>query len=80
MNQQLVDQIKNRAGVTDETARQAAEAVVAFLKEKLPDSVAPHVTAVMSGESINDSIQDSVGDAIGDKLGGLGSMFGGDDD
>lgn len=75
MNQQLIDQIKTRAGVTDETAKQAAEAVVAFLEEKLPDAVAPHVKAVMSGESMTDSIQD----AVGSKLGGLGSMFGGDD-
>ncbi len=75
MNEELINQIKSRADVTDETARLAAEAVVSFLEEKLPDSVAPHVTAVMSGESLGNSIQDSVGDAIGDKLGGIGGMF-----
>ena len=79
MHQQLIDQIKTKAGVTDETAMLAANAVLSFLQEKLPDSVAPHVAAVMSGESVTDSIQDTVTDAIGDKLGGLGGMFGGDD-
>ena len=79
MQQELIDRIKNTAGVSDETAGLAAKAVLGFLQEKLPDSVAPHVASVMSGQSLTDSIQDSVTDAIGDKLGGLGSMFGGDD-
>lgn len=75
MNKQLINQIKTRADVSEETAIQAAEAVVAFLEEKLPDAVAPHVKAVLNGETMTDSIQD----AIGDKLGGLGGLFGGDD-
>ncbi len=79
MQQELIDRIKNIAGVGDETAQQAAAAVLGFLTEKLPDSIAPHVTAVMKGGSIKDTIQDSVTGAMGDKLGGLGSMFGGGD-
>lgn len=72
MNQQLISQIKTRANVTDETAEEAAEAVMAFLTEKLPDSVAPHVLGVMRGESAGDQMKE----AVAGKLGGLGGMFG----
>lgn len=76
MQQELIDRIKAKAGVSDETAQAAAEAVIGFLEDKLPASIAPHVAAVASGQSLGDTVQG----AIGDKLGGLGSMFGGGDE
>lgn len=74
MEEKLIQQVMERTGVSREVAEKAAEAVISFLEEKLPDAVAGHVRTVAKGGSL----MDAVGGGLGDKLGGLGGLFGKD--
>lgn len=68
MQKELIDKIKNRANVSDDTAKAAAEAVIGFLKDKLPANVAPMIDSAANGESLTKGVTDSIG-------GKLGKMF-----
>lgn len=71
---ELVNQVAQRTGLSQDQARQAAEAVIGFLKDKLPAPIASQLDGVLSGQANPDDIAGQAGQA----LGGLGGMFGGD--
>lgn len=69
MQQQLIEQISQRAGIPPEKAQAAADTVISYLKEHLPAPVASQVDNALSGE-------DSSGGGVAGAAGKLGGMFG----
>lgn len=69
MFDEIVKTVQDRAGVSDEVARNAVKATIAVLEEKLPDGLKPHVRSVlgMDGDAEtadgDDGLMDSVMDA-----------------
>jgi hypothetical protein len=51
MDQQLVNQIAQRAGISPDQATQAAQAVVEFLKGRLPGPIASQLDSVLGGQA-----------------------------
>lgn len=66
MMDQIVQQIVQRTGLSEELARQAAQIAVGVLKEKLPAPIAAQVDLALNG-----------GDLTQNLLGGLGGLLGG---
>lgn len=67
--EELIKQVSERAGISEEQARAAVETVAGFLKERVPAPYNSYVDSFMGGGS---------GEGGGGILGTLGSMFGGD--
>ena len=62
---ELVNQVQAKTGLSHDQAMAAAQAVIDFLKAKLPGPVAGQLDSVLKG-----------GGNIGDAAKGLGGMFG----
>ena len=62
---ELIKQVTQKVGISEEQATQAVETVMGFLKDKLPAPIASQVEAVLGGGETPD-----LGD-IGKSLGGL---------
>lgn len=72
MMDELVNSVSAKTGLSPEQAKSAAEAVIGFLKEKLPAPIAGALdSAVGGGEG------GGLADSASGMLGGLGGMFGG---
>lgn len=70
MLNELVAQVAQKTGISEDQARTATETVIGFLKQRLP---APAASAL-------DGVIGSGGDMLGqaqNMMGGLGGMFGG---
>ncbi len=61
---ELIKQVTQKVGISEEQAKQAVETVIKFLQDKLPSPLAEQVEGVLSGGELD------MGD-LGDKLGGL---------
>lgn len=68
---ELVQQVKSRAGLSDEQARKAVETVLQALKQHLPDPLGQQLDGLLSG---NKSLSD-LGD-MGGMMDNLGGMLG----
>lgn len=68
---ELVNQVAQKTGLSPDQARQAVDAVLGFLKDKLPGPIGSQIDNVLSGQSANP------GDIAGQALGGLGGILGG---
>jgi hypothetical protein len=66
MEQQILQLIQERAGISEQQAKTALDTVVGFLKEKLPAPVAGQVDMALKGD---------MGD-LGGMAAGLGGLFG----
>lgn len=66
--QELIQQIVERAGISEQSAEQAVDTVIAYVKEHAPAPVAAQLENYLSGESGQS--------AVGAAKGALGSMFG----
>ena len=64
--EELIKQVSERAGISEEQARSAVETVAGFLKERVPAPYNTYVDSFLSGEG------------GGGLLGSLGGLFGGD--
>jgi uncharacterized protein (DUF2267 family) len=62
---ELIKQVAQKVGISEDQAQQAVEMVLGFLKDKLPAPVASQVESVLKGGGTPD-----LGD-LGEKLGGL---------
>ena len=62
---ELIKLVTEKAGISEDQAAKAVEAVMGFLKDKLPGPIASQVEGVLGGGGMPD-----VGD-VGKKLGGL---------
>lgn len=74
--QQLASLFQERLGMSEELSTKASTLAFEFMKEQLPDSIAPHLDTLIASDNLGDAVKG----AIGSKLGGLGSMFGGGGD
>jgi uncharacterized protein (DUF2267 family) len=59
---ELIEQLKSRVGLDDNKARSAAQTVLEFLKQRLPEPIASQVESHLSGGGAED---------LGGKLGGM---------
>ena len=69
---ELVNRVAEKTGLAPEQARSAAEAVIGFLKEKLPAPIAGQLDNYVSGEGGGD-----FSGQAGNLMNNLGGMFGG---
>ena len=65
---ELVKQVAQKVGISEEMAKTAVETVINFLKDKLPDPIARQLDNIMGGQNV-------AGNA-GDLLQGLGGLLG----
>lgn len=63
---ELIKTVSQKTGLPQEQAKMAADAVLAFLKEKLPAPIASQIDGVLSGK----------GPDLGAAAGALGGLFG----
>jgi hypothetical protein len=66
---ELIRMVSQRTGLPADQARQAAETVISFLKDKLPAPLASQLDSVVNGGGS--------GNNLGNIASGLGGMFGG---
>ena len=64
--EELVKRVSERAGISEEQARSAVDAVAEFLKERVPPMYAGYIDKFMGGS----------GGEQGEGSGGIGKMFG----
>jgi len=71
---ELIKQVVERTGISEQQARTAVDTVVGFLKNRLPAPIAGQVDGAlgMAGGAVG-----TIADKAGDVLGGLGGMLGG---
>jgi uncharacterized protein (DUF2267 family) len=69
MMEELVRQVAERTGISEEQARTAVTTVLGFVKERLPEPIAGQVESALSG-------QPGEGGGLGSLGGALGGMFG----
>ncbi len=62
----LVNAIKDKAGISEDQAKQAADVAVNFIKDKLPDNLADKLDGIISGD----------GGGAADMMGKLGGLMG----
>jgi hypothetical protein len=74
MMDELISKITERTGLQPEQAKGAAEAVLEFLKARLPASIAGNLHSIVSGGSTTEA----GGSMLGDTAAKLSSMFGKD--
>jgi uncharacterized protein (DUF2267 family) len=76
--QEIVQKLIQELNLDEAVAKQAVEAILGALKEKLPAPIAEQLEGVLNGENFDAS---QLGDLLGggDKgvLGGIGDMLGG---
>jgi uncharacterized protein (DUF2267 family) len=71
---ELIKQVSQRTGISEDKARTAVDTVVGFLKERLPAPIAGQVDNVLNSSA---GAMGSAGDAIADRAGDvLGGIFG----
>ncbi|HEV2859901.1 MAG TPA: hypothetical protein VGX48_02720 [Pyrinomonadaceae bacterium] len=73
---ELIRQVTERTGISEQQARTAVETVIGFLKTRLPAPIAGHLDSFTGGGATG-SGGGGLADQAGDVLGGLGGMFGG---
>ena len=78
---ELIKQVVERTGISEQQARGAVETVLGFLKGRLPEPLAGHLDSFLGGAAgAAGGAVSGLGGAAGDVLGGLGGMFGGNKD
>jgi uncharacterized protein (DUF2267 family) len=74
---ELIKQVSERTGISEDKARTAVDTVVGFLKQRLPTPIAGQVdNALNSSAGALGSAGGAITDKAGDVLGGIGDMFG----
>ena len=74
---ELIKQVSERTGISEDKARTAVDTVVGFLKQRLPAPIAGQVdNALNSGAGALGGAGGAIADKAGDVLGGIGDMFG----
>lgn len=71
---ELIKQVVERTGISEQQARSAVETVLGFLKTRLPEPIAGQLDGLVGGAG---GAIGGLADKAGDVLGGLGGMLGG---
>ncbi len=74
---ELIRQVVERTGISEQQARTAVETVLGFLKTRLPAPIAGHLDSFTGGGASGEGSGGGLADQAGNVLGGLGGMFGG---
>ena len=74
---ELIKQVVERTGISEQQARGAVDTVLGFIKTRLPEPLAGQLDGLVGGAS---GAAGGIAGAAGDVLGGLGSMLGGNKD
>jgi hypothetical protein len=74
---ELIKQVVERTGISEQQARGAVDTVLGFLKTRLPEPIAGQLDGIVSGAG---GAVGGLADKAGDALGGLGGIFGGNKD
>ncbi len=71
--EKLLELVQEKAGISAEQAEKAIEAVVGFMKDKLPGPIGAQLEKFVGGGDGDDNGDDDGGmlGGIGDKLGGM---------
>lgn len=64
--QDLINTVTEKTGLSEEMASQAVEAVMSFMKDKLPESIGDNLEGMLSGEGETD---------VASSLMGIGKSF-----
>jgi len=75
MMDELISKITEKTGLQPEQAKGAADAVLEFLKARLPAPIASNLDSIVSGGATSDA---AGGGGLGNAATKLGSMFGKD--
>ncbi len=73
--EELIKQVTERAGISEEQARSAVNTVMGYLKNNLPAGLAGPLDSVLGGGG--GAGGGGLADQAGNLVGGLGGMFGG---
>ena len=68
---ELVKQVVEKTGISEEQAQQAVQVVLGFVKDKLPGPLAAHVDQLVSGQGGSGGLD------LGNLGNSIGGMFGG---
>lgn len=68
----IVQEVVNRTGISEDNARKAVQVVVGQLEQRLPEPMGSQVKKHLSGKSAGDS---AGGSSLGDAAKSAGSMF-----
>jgi hypothetical protein len=71
--EELIRQVRERTGISEEQARTAVQTVVGYLQNNLPAGVSQQLGGLLGGGGAGGGIADRAGDLVG----GLGGMLGG---
>lgn len=75
---ELVNQVVQKTGISQDQANQAVQTVIGFLKDKLPGPIGSQLDSVLGGASGGASGgAGGIAGQAGQALGGLGDMLGG---
>lgn len=66
--EEMLQQVMERAGLDEEKAQQAIDAMMDFLKDRLPEPIAGQLESLLGGED---------GGGLDDIMGKLGGLLGG---
>ncbi len=70
----LIKQVAERTGISEEQARTAVQTVLGYLQNNLPAGISQQLGGLLGGAGGGGGIADRAGDLMG----GLGGMLGGD--
>lgn len=73
---QLVNYVTEKTGLNREQAQSAAQAVVTFIKEKLPAGMASQLDGIVGGSTTGGTTGSAPSGGMGDIGGKIGGMFG----
>ena len=73
--EELIKQVIERTGISEEQARTAVQTVLGYLQNNLPAGISQQLGGLLGGGAAGGG---GIADRAGDLVGGLGGMFGGD--
>ena len=71
---ELVNQVVQKTGISQDQANQAVQTVIGYLKDKLPGPIGSQLDSVLGGASGGAG---GIAGQAGQAMGGLGDMLGG---
>ena len=63
--QEIISQVVEKTGLSEELATKAVDVVVGILKDKLPDSISSNLDGLLAGGSAMDIAKGLAGDKLG---------------
>lgn len=64
---ELIEQLKSRVGLDDQKAQSAANTVIEFIKQRLPEPAKSQLDSVISGQGGVEGITEKLGGILGKK-------------